>query len=128
MRAIIPRSYLLPYINNNRYMSTIQKQSTKLWGGRFSKDVSKDVFDWTNSVFCFFFSFLFSLFVLYLWCGWSCWVVLGVGSECTNISIFRLFPQHTYTLTHTLPLYKRLMLIQEWLMRIYGVLSPMLQC
>lgn len=32
------------------FSGTIQKASTKLWGGRFSKDVSKDVFDWTNSV------------------------------------------------------------------------------
>lgn len=27
----------------------IEKTSTKLWGGRFSKDVSPDVFKWTNS-------------------------------------------------------------------------------
>ncbi len=33
-----------------RCFGTVSKVSTKLWGGRFSKDVSPDVFNWTNSV------------------------------------------------------------------------------
>lgn len=33
-----------------QFSTAVKKNSTKLWGGRFAKDVSPDVFNWTNSV------------------------------------------------------------------------------
>ena len=45
-----PRTPLQLWRTRGYGTATISKVSTKLWGGRFSKDVSPEVFNWTNSV------------------------------------------------------------------------------
>lgn len=50
--APMARSSLLLSSPNNqiRYMSDAGKSSTKLWGGRFTKDVDKNVKTWTDAI------------------------------------------------------------------------------